>query len=87
MAEDLCLPETNQELVPLLPQPKPIDLELEHVSINKMSKEMGSSEGNTTLPMEHENVVFMAILDSGARMSVATKSIWEKWGKLMVRST
>ena len=29
----------------------------------------------------------MAILDSGARMSVATKSTWEKWGKPTVRST
>ena len=52
-----------------------------------MSKKLGSLEGNTTLHVEHENVVFMAILDSGAGMSVATKSIWEKWGKPMVRST
>ena len=29
----------------------------------------------------------MSILDSGSGMSVATKSIWEKWGKPMVRST
>ena len=44
-----------------------------------MSKKMGTSEGNTTLPIEHGNVIFMAILDSGAGMSVATKSVWEKW--------
>ena len=37
--------------------------------------------------VEHESVIFMAILDSGARMSIATKSMWEKWGKPMVRST
>ena len=55
--------------------------------INKMSKKARASKGNTTLLVEHENVVFMAILDSGARMSVATKSIWEKWGKPTVRST
>ena len=48
---------------------------------------MGTLEGNTTLPAEHRNVIFMAILDSGAGMSVATKSIWEKWGKRAVRST
>ena len=52
-----------------------------------MSKKTRASEGNTTLFVELENVVFMAILDSGAGMSVATKSIWEKWGKPMVRST
>ena len=52
-----------------------------------MRKNMGTSEGNTTLPVEHRNVIFMAILDSGAGMSVATKSIWEKWGKPTMRST
>ena len=52
-----------------------------------MSKKMFSSEGNTTLLVEHGSVIFMAILDSGAGMSVATKFIWEKWGKLMVKST
>ena len=87
MAKELSLPETNQELKPVPPQSKPVEPKLEHVSINKMSKKMGSLEGNTTQPVEHENVVYMAILDSGARMSVVTKSIWEKWGKLTVRST
>ena len=29
----------------------------------------------------------MAILDSGAGMSIATKTIWEKWGKPTVRQT
>ena len=46
-----------------------------------MSKKTGTSEGNTTLPVEHENVIFMAILHGGASMSVATKSIWKKMGK------
>ena len=39
------------------------------------------------MPVEHGNVVFMAILNSGVGMSVATKSIWEKWGKPTMRST
>ena len=75
MAKELSLPETNQEVAPLPPQSKPADPKLDHVSINKMSKKLGSSEGNTTLPVEHENIVFMAILDGGAVRSVATKSI------------
>ena len=48
---------------------------------------MGTSKGNTTLLVKHGNVIFMAILDSGSGMSVATKSIWEKWGKPTMRST
>ena len=42
MAEKLSLLETNHETKPLPPQPKPVDLELELMSINKMSKKMGS---------------------------------------------
>ena len=87
MAEKLSLPETSKEIKPLPPQSKLVDLEMEHVSINKMSKKMGSSEGNTTLLVEHGSITFMAILDSRAGMSVATKSIWEKWGKPTVWST
>ena len=75
MAKKLSLPETNREVKPLPSQPKLVESELEHVSINKMSKKMGSSEGNTTLRVEHGSVIFMAILDSGAQMSIATKSI------------
>ena len=29
----------------------------------------------------------MAILDSGAGISIATKTIWEKWGKPTIRQT
>ena len=59
----------------------------ELVSINKMSKKMGTLEGNTIVLVDNRNVIFMAILDSDAGMSVATKSIWKKWGKPTVRST
>ena len=52
-----------------------------------MSKKIGPSEGNTTLPVEHGSIISIAVLDSGAGISVATKSIWEKWGKPTVRST
>ena len=48
---------------------------------------MGPSEGNTTLPVEHGSIISIAILDSGAGISVATKSLLEKWGKPTVQST
>ena len=79
MSRKLCFSELRVETKPLeTPQNIKEPNEKELVSINKMSKKMGTSEGNTTLPVEHRNVVFIAILDSGTGMSVATKSIWEK---------
>ena len=44
-------------------------------------------EGNTTLPIVYEGIKSIAILDSGAGISIATKSIWEKWGRPTVRRT
>ena len=35
----------------------------------------------------YEGIESIAILDSGAGISVATKSIWEKWGRPIVWST
>lgn len=41
-----------------------------------------------TLPVEYGRIVSIAILDSGAvGISIAIRSIWEKWVKAMVRST
>ena len=37
--------------------------------------------------MEINEVVSTAILDSGAGVSIATKLMWEKWGKPAIRST
>ena len=43
--------------------------------------------GNTTLPLEHSDYKAIAILDTRAGVSIATKSIWEKWGKRALRKT
>ena len=43
--------------------------------------------GNTTLPLEYNDYKAIAILDTGAGVSIATKSIWEKWGKRALRKT
>ena len=90
MAKKLSVPD--EEIPKLLLRPKKpiepeVESEVEHISINKVSKKIGPSEGNTTLPVEHGSIISIAILDSGAGISVATKSIWEKWGKPTVRST
>ena len=43
--------------------------------------------GNTTLPIEYNEYKAMAILDTGAGVSIATKSVWEKWGRRALRKT
>ena len=51
------------------------------VPINKVGQYFEDDHGNATLPMEINGIVSMAILDSGAGVSIATKLMWEKWGK------
>ena len=57
------------------------------VALNKVSGVQEKDEGNTTLPVNYEGIESMAILDSGAGISITTKTIWEKWGKPTVRRT
>lgn len=33
------------------------------------------------IPFEFESIIYIAVLDSGKQISVATRPIWEKWGK------
>lgn len=57
------------------------------VPINKVGQYCEDDQGNATLPMEVSEVVSMAILDSGVVVSIATKLMWKKWGKLAIWST
>ena len=57
------------------------------VELKKVNKIQSKDEGNTTLPITYEGIESIAILDSGAGISIATKSIWEKWGRPTVRRT
>ena len=57
----------------------------EPVELKKVSGIQTRDEGNTTLPIVYEGIESIAILDSGAGISIATKSIWEKWGRPTVR--
>ena len=51
------------------------------IQVNKVGEKAEDDEGNTTLPVTINNVKSIAILDSGAEVGIATKSIWESWGK------
>ena len=56
---------------------KPVPVPTHKVSSQSAKNEMG----NTTLPVEFNDCKAMEILDIGARVSTATKSLWQKWGK------
>ena len=58
-----------------------------HVPLNKVGEVIEKDEGNTTLPVEIDSIISMAILDSGAGIIIAMKTIWEKWDKPKVRQT
>ena len=47
------------------------------VPLNKVGEVIKKDEGNTTLPIEVDSIMSMAILDSGASISIATKTIWK----------
>ena len=55
------------------------------IPVNKVGGYCEDDEGNTTLRVEIEKLVSVAILDSGAGISIATKDIWVKWGKPAIR--
>ena len=74
MAKKLSI--LDEEVPKPLPEPqKPIEPETDRILINKVSKKIGPSKGNTTLSVEHGSIISIPILDSGAGISVATKSI------------
>ena len=52
-----------------------------------MGKTNEHIQGHTTLPVKYGDIESMAILDSGAGISIATKPVWERWGKPTLRKT
>ena len=59
----------------------------EPVHVNKVGEYCEGAEGNTTLPIKCNDVKSEAILDSGVGVAIATKNIWEAWGKPTLRKT
>ena len=52
-----------------------------------MGKTNEHIQGHTTLPVKYGDTESMAILDSGVGISIATKRVWERWGKPTLRKT
>lgn len=53
-----------------------LTISIGQIPLNKVSGPSSPSYDNTTLLVEHTSIVAIAILDSGAGISIATKSIW-----------
>lgn len=51
------------------------------VSIKKVSKVKDQIKGHTTLPVNFDDFVSLAILDSGARINITSLLVWEHWQK------
>ena len=47
----------------------------------------GKDKGNTTLPINYEEIESFVILDSESSITTAPKIAWEKWEKPFVRWT
>ena len=53
----------------------------EPVPLNKVGDYCEGEDSNTTIPVDFNGQQTLAILDSGAGVAIATKRIWESWGK------
>ena len=59
----------------------------EIVPINKVGDYCKGEDGNTTFPVELNNLKNLAILDSGGGVAIATKQIWDSWGQPALTKT
>ncbi|MCO5577322.1 hypothetical protein L7F22_031150 [Adiantum nelumboides] len=79
---------TKHKIEPELLKRKMVGKQQKPMPINAISMEISDNElGNITIPVCFNDYKAIAILDTGAGVSIATKSIWEKWGKLALRKT
>ena len=62
-------------------------VKFELVPLNKVGDYCKGDDGNTTLLVEFNKVKSLAILDSGSRVAIATKQVWEYWEKPTLRKT
>ena len=56
-------------------------------TLNKVGDYYEGDDGNTTLPVEFKDVKSLAIIDSGVGVAIATKQVWESWGKPTLKKT
>ena len=57
------------------------------VPLNKVGNYYEGEDSNTIIPVSYQGIKTFTILDSGARVAIATKGIRESWGRLALRKT
>ena len=57
----------------------------EQILVKKVGEYCEGKDNNTTLPIKLNGVESVAILDGGAGVALATKFVWESWGKSTLR--
>ena len=60
---------------------------VEPVPLNKVGDYCKGEDSNTTILVEFNERKTLAILDSGAGVAIATKKIWDSWGRPALRKT
>ena len=62
---------------------------MQKFSFNKLNNygKHRADKGNSMLPIQMGKVKTLAILDTGAGVSIATKAMWIKWGQLSLQKT
>ena len=57
------------------------------VPLNKVGEYCEGEDSNTTIPVSYQGIKTFAILDIGAGVAIATKGIWEAWGRPALRKS
>ena len=72
-----------------LPLPSHTSESIKKVPLNKVNKyeKPGRDKGNAMLPIKMNGVKTLAILDTGAGISIITKALWIKWREQALRKT
>ena len=55
--------------------------------LNKVGDYREGEGRNTTIPVEYAELRTLEIWDSGAGLAIATKKIWEAWGRPALQKT
>ena len=77
----------REEHIKLLKENNQTPSSVQLVPLNKVGEYCEGVDQNITLPIEYNDIKTLAILDSGVGVAIATKNIWEKWGKPAIRKT
>ena len=60
---------------------------IEPMPLNKVGDYCEGEDSSTPIPVEYRGTNTLAILDSGAGVAIATKKIWESWGRPALQKT